>query len=45
MLPFGPLDGKKIKTWSEPVFWTFLSIFILIVYVTIFNQALLTSLV
>ena len=19
MLPFGPLDGKKIKTWSEPV--------------------------
>ena len=21
MLPFGPLDGKKIKTWSDPIFW------------------------
>ncbi|MEC9090193.1 MAG: hypothetical protein VYC11_02370, partial [Candidatus Thermoplasmatota archaeon] len=44
MLPFGPLDGKKIKTWSEPVFWTFLGVFLLIVYVTIFKQNLLLSL-
>ena len=44
MLPFGPLDGKKIKTWSEPVFWTFLGIFILTVYVTIFQQSMLLSL-
>ncbi len=44
MLPFGPLDGKKIKTWSEPVFWSFLGIFILIVYVTIFQQSMLLSL-
>ena len=21
MLPFGPLDGKKIKAWSDPIFW------------------------
>jgi Zn-dependent protease len=21
MLPFGPLDGKKIKTWSDTIFW------------------------
>ena len=27
MLPFGPLDGKKIKNWSEPVFWSFIAIF------------------
>ena len=26
MLPFGPLDGKKIKTWSETVFWIWISI-------------------
>lgn len=44
MLPFGPLDGKKIKSWSEPVFWTFLGIFILLVYVTIFQQDMLLSL-
>jgi Zn-dependent protease len=45
MLPFGPLDGKKIKAWSEPVFWTFLGIFVMIAFVTIFNAELLTSLV
>jgi len=26
MLPFGPLDGKKIRTWSIPVFWIWLII-------------------
>ena len=26
MLPFGPLDGKKIKTWSDVVFWLWLTI-------------------
>ena len=26
MLPFGPLDGKKIKTWSDVVFWLWLII-------------------
>ena len=36
MLPFGPLDGKKIKNWSEPVFWTFIAIFIGLVYLTMF---------
>jgi Zn-dependent protease len=43
MLPFGPLDGRKIKAWSEPVFWTFLTIFIGLVYLTIIpsGQALL----
>ena len=43
MLPFGPLDGKKIKNWSEPVFWTFLSIFLGLIYLTMFSsgQALL----
>jgi len=26
MLPFGPLDGKKIKTWSDVMFWLWLTI-------------------
>ncbi|MFL2493747.1 MAG: M50 family metallopeptidase [Candidatus Thalassarchaeum sp.] len=26
MLPFGPLDGKKIRTWSIPVFWIWMII-------------------
>ena len=25
MLPFGPLDGRKVKDWSEPIFWLFLA--------------------
>ncbi len=27
MLPFGPLDGVKVKEWSEPVFYTLICIF------------------
>ena len=34
MLPFGPLDGKKIKSWSEPIFYTCLSVAIYFVYIT-----------
>jgi Zn-dependent protease len=34
MIPFGPLDGKKIKTWSEPIFYTCLSVAIAMVYFT-----------
>jgi Zn-dependent protease len=34
MLPFGPLDGRKIKTWSEPIFYTCLSVAVAMVYVT-----------
>jgi len=34
MLPFGPLDGKKIKTWSEPIFYICLSVAIALVYIT-----------
>ena len=26
MIPFGPLDGKKIRTWSVPMFWIWLII-------------------
>jgi Zn-dependent protease len=37
MLPFGPLDGKKIKNWSEPVFWSFIAIFAGLVYLTMFS--------
>jgi Zn-dependent protease len=32
MLPFGPLDGKKIRTWSVPVFWIWLIICISMVW-------------
>ncbi len=43
MLPFGPLDGRKIKNWSEPVFWASLAIALGLVYLTMFpnGQALL----
>ena len=23
MIPLGPLDGRKVKRWSEPIFWIF----------------------
>ena len=41
MLPFGPLDGKKIKTWSIPVFWIWLIICVSLVW---FNFTHLNSL-
>jgi Zn-dependent protease len=41
MLPFGPLDGKKIRTWSIPVFWIWLIICISMVW---FNFTQLDSL-
>ena len=24
MIPYGPLDGRKVKSWSEPIFWIFM---------------------
>ena len=41
MIPFGPLDGKKIRTWSVPVFWIWLIICISMVW---FNFTHLNSL-
>ena len=41
MLPFGPLDGKKIRTWSRPIFWIWLIICISMVW---FNFTQLDSL-
>ena len=41
MLPFGPLDGKKIRTWSVPVLWIWLIICISMVW---FNFTQLDSL-
>ena len=38
MLPFGPLDGRKIKNWSDPVFWSFLAIFLGLIYLTMFSS-------
>ena len=39
MIPLGPLDGKKIKTWSDTVFWIWLTIAAGTVYanITILN--------
>mgnify|MGYP006216823363 FL=1 len=34
MLPFGPLDGKKIKTWSDSMFWMWFIICLGILIVT-----------
>ena len=41
MLPFGPLDGKKIRTWSIPVFWIWLIICVSLVW---FNFTQLSAL-
>lgn len=27
MIPFGPLDGRKVKTWSTSIYWIWVSIF------------------
>nr|ANV78913.1 hypothetical protein [uncultured Candidatus Thalassoarchaea sp.] len=35
MLPFGPLDGKKIKTWSETTFYIWLTISLACIWITI----------
>jgi Zn-dependent protease len=35
MLPFGPLDGKKIKIWSENTFYVWLTICIAAIWITI----------
>ena len=45
MLPFGPLDGKKIKRWSEPVFWSTLLLFLFLAYlsITVAGRTMLTS--
>ena len=40
MIPFGPLDGKKIKTWSEPIFYACLSMTVGIAYYTMTNFSL-----
>ncbi len=32
MLPFGPLDGAKVKSWSEPLFWSTLIVTVFLVY-------------
>jgi len=45
MLPFGPLDGRKIKNWSEPVFWSFLTIFIALVYYSLIYPEALAELI
>ena len=40
MLPFGPLDGRKVKTWSNSVYWTWVTIFVSLVW---FNLNVLPS--
>ena len=32
MIPFGPLDGAKIKDWNEPVWFATFAIFIVTIY-------------
>ena len=37
MLPFGPLDGKKVKFWNETAFWTLFSLTALLSVETYIN--------
>ena len=32
MIPFGPLDGLKVKGWSEEYFWLTIGIFGILVF-------------
>jgi len=41
MLPFGPLDGKKIRTWSIPIFWIWLIICFSILWFTFTQLSLI----
>jgi len=41
MLPFGPLDGRKIKTWSDGIFWVWMIICLSLLW---FNIEYLTDL-
>ena len=41
MLPIGPLDGKKIKTWSDSIYWFWALIFVGLIW---FNLNVLPSL-
>ena len=41
MLPFGPLDGKKIRTWSIPIFWIWLIICFSTVFFTFIQLSLI----
>ena len=41
MLPIGPLDGKKIKTWSDSIYWIWALIFVSLIW---FNLNVLPSL-
>ena len=39
MLPFGPLDGTKVKAWSESIFWITLAVTIGLVISVFTNSA------
>ena len=41
MLPIGPLDGKKIKTWSDSIYWFWALIFVSLIW---FNLNILPDL-
>ena len=41
MIPFGPLDGRKVKTWSNTVYWIWVSIFAALIW---FNLNILPGL-
>ena len=38
MIPFGPLDGRKVKNWSEPIFWIFMIFTLGLVYALFTSQ-------
>ena len=41
MIPFGPLDGRKVKTWSNVVYWIWVSVFMGLIW---FNLNILPTL-
>ena len=37
MIPFGPLDGRKVKDWSELIFWIFMLFTLSLAFATLFG--------
>ena len=37
MIPFGPLDGRKVKDWSEPIFWIFMLFTLSLAFASLFG--------
>jgi hypothetical protein len=38
MIPWGPLDGAKVKDWNDTAFWVVIGVFGLLVFSWVFTN-------